>query len=97
MVSPKLPDVFDAYIRNALQTWNTPGLSVVVVKNSKVVFNKAYGVQNIETKTPYTTSTLSTCASTTKAMTAVCMGMLVDEGKIKWNDIVSDILPEFVL
>ena len=48
----KLPDVFDAYIRNALQTWNTPGLSVVVVKNSKVVFNKAYGVQNIETKTP---------------------------------------------
>ena len=93
----KLPDVFDAYIRNALQTWNTPGLSVVVVKNSKVVFNKAYGVQNIETKTPYTTSTLSTCASTTKAMTAVCMGMLVDEGKIKWNDIVSDILPEFKL
>ena len=93
----KLPVLFDTYIQNALQIWKTPGLSVVVVKNSSIVFNKAYGVQDLENKIPYTTSTLSTCASTTKAMTAVCMGMLVDEGKVKWNDIVSDILPEFKL
>lgn len=93
----KLPEIFDYYIQNALQEWKTPGLSVVVVKNSNVVFKKAYGVQNLINKTLYSTSTLSTCASTTKAMTAVCMGMLVDEGKIKWTDIVSDILPEFKL
>jgi CubicO group peptidase (beta-lactamase class C family) len=93
----KLPEVFDSYIKSALQEWKTPGLSIVVVKNSNVVFKKVYGVQNLINKTPYTASTLSTCASTTKAMTAVCMGMLVDEGKIKWSDVVSDILPEFKL
>jgi CubicO group peptidase (beta-lactamase class C family) len=89
--------IFDNYIQTALQQWQTPGLSVVVVKGNEVVFKKAYGVQDINTRAPYTTSTLSTCASTTKAMTAVCMAMLVDEGKIRWDDVVSDILPEFKL
>lgn len=89
--------IFDSYIRQALTEWNTPGLSVVVVKDSSVVFKKAYGVQSTDTKAPYSTNTLSTCASTTKAMTAVCMAMLVDEGKVKWNDRVADLLPGFRL
>ena len=93
----KLPEVFNGYIQNALQAWKTPGLSVVVVKDGNIVFKKAFGVQDLRNKIPYTTGTLSTCASTTKAMTAVCMGMLVDEGKVKWSDVVSDILPEFKL
>lgn len=93
----KLPAIFDSYIEKAIPDWKIPGLSIVVVKNSKVVYKKAFGVQDINTKTPYTINTLSTCASTTKAMTAMCMGMLADEGKIKWTDIVSDILPEFKL
>lgn len=88
---------FDAYIKKAMQLWKTPGLSVVVVKNNTIVFKKAYGEKNIDTHEPFTTSTLSICASTTKAMTAVCMGMLVDEGKIKWDDKVSDVYPELKL
>src|SRR4029079_13408086 len=51
----------------------------------------------LATDNPFTTSTLSICASTTKAMTAVCMVMLVDEGKIKWTDKVSDVYPAFKL
>jgi CubicO group peptidase (beta-lactamase class C family) len=88
---------FDAYIQNAMQLWKTPGLSVVVVKDNKVVFNKGYGMKDITTKAPFETSTLSICASTTKAMTAVCMGMLVDAGKVNWTDKVSDIYPELKL
>ncbi|MCU0393845.1 MAG: beta-lactamase family protein, partial [Thermoflexibacter sp.] len=89
--------IFDKYIQEGLAMWQTPGLSVVVVKNGEIVLKKGYGVQNIADNVPYTTSTLSTCASTTKAMTAVCMSMLIDEGKIKWTDKVSDILTEFKL
>ena len=88
---------FDAYIQNAMQLWKAPGLSVVVVKDNKVVFNKGYGMKDITTKAPFETSTLSICASTTKAMTAVCMGMLVDAGKVNWTDKVSDIYPELKL
>ncbi|CAN5589497.1 serine hydrolase [soil metagenome] len=92
-----LPASFDKYIQQSMALWKTPGLSVAVVKDGKVVFKKAYGVTEVGKPQPFTSSTLSICASTTKAMTAVCMGMLVDEGKIKWSDKVSDIYPAFKL
>ena len=88
---------FDAYVQHAVQLWKTPGLSVVVVKDSQVVFNKGYGVRELGKQDAFNTATISICASTTKAMTAVCMGMLVDEGKIKWTDKVSDVYPELKL
>ena len=88
---------FDGYVQSAMQLWKTPGLSLVIVKNNNIVFNKAYGVKDINTRAPFETSTLSVCASTTKAMTAVCMGMLVDAGKVKWTDKVSDVYPELKL
>ncbi len=88
---------FDNYIQQALPLWKTPGISVAVVKDGKLVFKKAYGLREIGKTAPYTTATLSTCASTTKAMSAVCMGMLVDEGKVKWTDKVVDVLPGFKL
>jgi CubicO group peptidase (beta-lactamase class C family) len=88
---------FDAYITDAMQLWKTPGLSVVVVKDKQVVYKKGYGVAELGKNNPFTTSTLSVCASTTKAMTAVCMGILVDEGKVKWTVKVSDVYPAFKL
>jgi CubicO group peptidase (beta-lactamase class C family) len=87
--------LFDQYIQHALALWKTPGLSVVVVKDDKVVFRKAYGVVELGKAAPFSTGTLSVCASTTKAMTAVCMGMLVDEGKVKWTDKLSEVFPAF--
>src|SRR5580692_4673812 len=90
-------DHFDAYVQTGLKRWRTPGMSIVVVKDGKVVFKKGFGVQRFGSPEPFSTSTLSICASTTKAMTAVCMGILVDEGKVKWTDRVSDIYPELKL
>ena len=89
--------IFDAYVQAALKLWQTPGMSVAVVKDGKVVFKKGYGVAEVGKPAAFSTSTLSICASTTKAMTAVCMGMLVDEGKVKWTDKVSDIYPALKL
>ena len=94
---PNTSATFDNYIQQALKLWKTPGLSVAVVKDGNVVFKKAYGVTELGKPEAFTTSTLSICASTTKAMTAVCMGILVDEGKVKWTDKVSDIYPAFKL
>ena len=89
--------VFESYIKQALQLWKTPGISVAVVKDGKLVYKNGFGVTELGKPAAFTTSTLSICASTTKAMTAVCMGMLVDEGKLKWTDKVSDIYPAFKL
>jgi CubicO group peptidase (beta-lactamase class C family) len=93
----KLVAAFDEYIKQALPIWQTPGISVAVVKDGKTIFKKGYGLRELGKPQPYTTATLSTCASTTKAMTAVCMGILVDEGKVKWTDKVTDLLPAFKL
>ena len=92
-----ISEKFDAYIQSALPQWKSPGISVAVVKDNQVVFKKGYGVADISGTASFAASTLSVCASTTKAMTAVCMGMLVDEGKLKWTDKVSDVYPAFKL
>lgn len=88
---------FDAYVENARKAWHAPGLAVTVVKNNEVIFKKGYGVKELNTSNPVDLNTLFACASTTKLMTATCMGMLVDEGKIKWDDRVMTYLPEFQL
>lgn len=88
---------FDTYAELARQDWKVPGLAVAVVKDNRVIFTKGYGVKELGKPDAVDTETLFTCASTTKAMTAVCMGILVDEGKVNWDDPVIQYLPDFQL
>jgi len=87
--------IFDKYIQDAMPIWKVPGLSVAIVKDGKVIFKRGYGVTELGKPAVFDTSTISICASTTKAMTAVCVAMLVDAGKLKWSDKVADIIPGF--
>ena len=88
---------FDAYVEKSRNLYQVPGLAVAVVKDGKVIFKKGYGVRQLGTTLAVDTQTIFSCASTTKAMTATCMGMLVDEGKVKWDDPVINYLPDFQL
>lgn len=88
---------FDTYAENARKSWNAPGIAVAIVKDGQVIFKKGYGVRQLGQTAPVDTQTLFACASTTKAMTATCMAMLVDEGKVSWNDPVIKHLPDFRL
>ena len=86
---------FDKYAEAARVAWNVPGMSIAVVKDGKVLLSKGYGVRELGKSDKVDASTLFGAMSTTKAMTAVAMGMLVDEGKVKWDDKVLKHLPEF--
>ena len=77
--------------------WKVPGLAVALVKDGRVVFAKAYGVRELGRPEPATTRTLFAIGSTTKAMTAAALAMLVDEGKLGWDDPVIRHLPGFAL
>lgn len=90
-------DAFDAYVVKAQMEWQVPGLAVAVVKDGKIILAKGYGVKELGKPAVVNTETLFACASTTKAMTAACMGMLVDEGKLSWDDPVTRHLPDFQL
>lgn len=87
----------DAMIVQGMKDWKVPGLAAIVVKDGEVVFQKTYGVKNLETKEPVDENTLFNMASTTKAIVAIAMGMLVDDGKVDWDDKVVDHLPYFKL
>ena len=86
---------FDAYIAKAVQDWRTPGLAIAVVKDGQVVFSKGYGVRELGKPQTVDAHTLFAIGSTTKAMTAALVGMLVDEGKVEWDDPVIKHLPWF--
>jgi CubicO group peptidase (beta-lactamase class C family) len=88
---------FNSYLQKEMQVWQIPGMAVAIVQNNEIVFTKGYGVRETGTNKIVNTKTLFSCASTTKAMTAVCMGILVDEGKIHWTDQVIKYLPSFTL
>ncbi len=96
MLDQKIKE-FDLYVENGRKQWEVPGLALAVVKDGKVIFKKGYGVRELGKNDLVNNETMFSCASTTKAMTAVCMGMLVDEGKVKWDDEVIKYLPEYQL
>jgi len=86
---------FDAYVAKAVQDWRTPGLAIAVVKDGRVLFSKGYGVRELGKPAPVDEHTLFAIGSTTKAMTAALVGMLVDEKKLAWDDPVVKHLPWF--
>src|ERR1044072_913606 len=88
-------DDFDKYVEAARQEWKVPGMAVTVVQDGKVILAKGYGVRELGKTAPVDADTLFGAMSTTKAMTAVTMGMLIDEGKVSWDDKVIKHLPDF--
>ena len=90
-------DWLDSFVERVLDTWQAPGLALAVVKDDSVIFARGYGVKDIRTGEPLDENTLFAVASTSKAFTAAALGMLVDEGRISWDDKVTDHMPEFQL
>jgi CubicO group peptidase (beta-lactamase class C family) len=90
-------DGFDAYVAKAVKDWKVPGLAIAVVKDDSLVFAKGYGVREIGKPDPVDANTRFAIGSTTKAMTVAALGMLVDEGKLKWDDKVTKYVPDFEL
>jgi CubicO group peptidase (beta-lactamase class C family) len=87
----------DGYITGAVKDWNVPGLSIAVVKGDSIVFAKGYGVRELGKADPVTPNTLFAIGSNSKSFTAAAIGMLVDEGKMRWDDRVTKFLPGFQL
>ncbi|MGH7664144.1 MAG: serine hydrolase [Gemmatimonadaceae bacterium] len=88
---------FDAYVTRAVRDWGVTGLAIAVVKGDSVVFARGYGVRELGKSESVDAGTRFAIGSTTKAMTAAVLGMLVDDGKLGWDDPVIEHLPGFRL
>lgn len=88
-------DQIDSLVASAIKTSPLAGIAVVVVKDGKIIHEKGYGVTSVKTKEKVNEHTRFGIASNSKAFTATALAILVDEGKLKWEDKVVDLLPEF--
>ena len=87
----------DAYVTAAMQKWEVPGLAIAVVKDGEVVLARGYGVSELGKNQKVTADTIFTIASCTKSFVSTCIALLVEEGKLRWDDPVMQHLPEFEL
>jgi len=85
----------DALVEKSLAKFEVAGVGIAIVKDGKIIYNKGFGVKNIETKQPVDAYTNFAIASNSKAFTTAALAILEDEGKLKWTDKVKDHLPEF--
>jgi len=87
----------DDLVHDAMETFAVPGVAVGVIKDGAIVHAKGYGVREIGIDGAIDNATLFRIASTTKAMTAASLAILVDEEKLHWDDKVVDHIPGFAL
>jgi CubicO group peptidase (beta-lactamase class C family) len=87
----------DNYFEQTAKDWGIPGMSVGIVKDGEIVFSKGYGVLEIGNPEKPDGNTLYAIASNSKAFTSAIIAMLVQEGKLNWDDKVQKYLPWFEL
>lgn len=85
----------EADVTRVMKTFDVPGIAIAVVKDGKVVVARGFGVRRLGDPTPVDGGTIFEIASNSKAFTAAGLAMLVDQGKLAWDDPVIKHLPDF--
>lgn len=95
MNGAKLKEI-DRLAQSAIDREYTPGIQVLVARNGKIIYQKAYGTLSYDDKAPVTNETVYDLASLSKILGTLPMVMkLYDEGKINFNSTLGDLLPRF--
>ena len=85
----------DADVARSMKMFDVPGMAIAIVKDGKVLATRGFGVRKLGDPTPVDARTVFEVASNSKVFTAAVLAMLVDEGKLAWDDPVTKHLPEF--
>jgi CubicO group peptidase (beta-lactamase class C family) len=92
-----LPPRLDAYVDSVMRAFEVPGLALAVVKDGKVLLARGYGVRRLGEPGPVDARTRFGIASNTKLFTATALALLVEEGKLAWDQPVIRYLPWFAM
>ena len=85
----------ETFIESAREKTHVPGAAVAVVQDGKIVFEKGFGVRERGKKEPVTHRTRFMIGSVTKSLSTLLISSLVDDGKVKWDARVKELLPTF--
>lgn len=89
------PPDLDTFTAKTMQAFEVPGMALAIVEPGREPLTKGYGVRKLGSPARVDEHTLFAIASNTKAFTTTALAMLVDEGKLRWDDKVIDRLPGF--
>lgn len=92
-----LPPGLDAHIAKVLEAFEVPGVGVAIVKDGEILLSKGYGVKKLGEPDPVDENTLFSIASNSKAFAATALALLVEQGKLNWEDRVIKHLPWFAM
>ena len=87
----------EAYVVNGMKGFDIPGVAIGIVANDTLVYAKGFGVRSKSNRLPVDTHTIFQIGSNAKAFLAVTEAIMVDRGKLRWDDRVVDLYPEFQL
>jgi len=90
-----IPDI-EAYIANGMSAFDVPGLAIGIVAGDKLVYAKGFGLRS-KGGEPVDTRTIFQIGSATKAFLAATMAIMVDRRKLRWDDRIVDLDPDFQL
>ena len=89
------PADLDARVDAAMREHGVPGMAIAIVENGKPELAKGYGVRKLGSSERVDADTIFPTGSTGKAITAAALAVLVDDGKLGWDDTVIDHMPWF--
>lgn len=90
--TPSLEKKTDKAINEVMKEFQAVGISAVVVKDGKIVYEKAFGYANLDNQIPLTTNHFMRIASISKSFTATSLMQLVEKGIISLDDDVSNLI-----
>jgi len=85
----------DKLVEDAMEKFTVAGVAVGVVKDGEIILSKGYGLKSVDTGEKVDEHTSFAIASNSKAFTSAALAILVEEGKLSWQDRVIDHIPEF--
>jgi CubicO group peptidase (beta-lactamase class C family) len=85
---------FDTYVADAMREFKVAGLAVAIIKDDSIVLMKGYGTRTVGKTEPVDAHTMFAIGSASKAFTATLVAMMVDAGKMRWDEQATRYLPE---
>lgn len=85
----------DRVVQEYLDAGKQTGVGVLIARHGKIVYNKAFGLDNLTTKAPLKRDGIYRIASQTKAITSIGVMILFEEGRFLLDDPISKYMPAF--
>jgi len=90
-------ELVNTELQSTLDSWNCPAMAVAIVKDGAIIYEHGFGVLEYGKKQKTDEFTNFAIASNTKSFTSAAIAILVDEGRVSWDDKVRKYIPWFEL